>query len=310
MYNNKVEICGVDTSKLPVMKEKDKERLLKEVKSGNKSARDELINGNLRLVLSVVQRFSNRGENPDDLFQVGCIGLIKAIDNFDITQPVKFSTYAVPMRCTLGKKERNGHFKMAENRIKSRVSGTLLTVEYDSNDLCKGQKNDQVQQKKTRNSKWTDKTIREAIIRFIDEFGRPPKVKELDKYDWLPPHPSIKNRYNKQAGKWLLENYPPKRVNWKYSYEHYTPNDFRNMFIEEYTRLLPNSKLDYNKFRNQTTPSWQYIAKMLGVNTWVELKELCGVKTPRKRKGEHSFTVVSHILGVSEDVNKRSPYKR
>ena len=97
MYGNKVVICGVDTSKLPVMKEKDKERLLREVKSGSKTARDELINGNLRLVLSVVQRFSNRGENPDDLFQVGCIGLIKSIDNFDITQQVKFSTYAVPM---------------------------------------------------------------------------------------------------------------------------------------------------------------------------------------------------------------------
>ena len=97
MYANKVEICGVDTSKLPVMKEKDKERLLKEVKNGNKAARDELINGNLRLVLSVVQRFANRGENPDDLFQVGCIGLIKSIDNFDITQQVRFSTYAVPM---------------------------------------------------------------------------------------------------------------------------------------------------------------------------------------------------------------------
>ncbi len=97
MYINKVEICGVDTSKLPVMKEKDKERLLKEVKNGSKTAREQLINGNLRLVLSVVQRFANRGENPDDLFQVGCIGLIKAIDNFDITQPVKFSTYAVPM---------------------------------------------------------------------------------------------------------------------------------------------------------------------------------------------------------------------
>lgn len=97
MYGSKVEICGVDTSKLPVMKEKDKERLLKEAKSGSKVARDELINGNLRLVLSVVQRFSNRGENPDDLFQVGCIGLIKSIDNFDITQQVKFSTYAVPM---------------------------------------------------------------------------------------------------------------------------------------------------------------------------------------------------------------------
>lgn len=97
MYNNKVVICGVDTSKLPVLKEKEKERLLKDVKNGSKEARDELINGNLRLVLSVVQRFLNRGENPDDLFQVGCIGLIKSIDNFDITQDVRFSTYAVPM---------------------------------------------------------------------------------------------------------------------------------------------------------------------------------------------------------------------
>ncbi len=97
MYGNKVVICGVDTSNLPLLKEKDKERLLREVKSGNQTARDELINGNLRLVLSVVQRFANRGENPDDLFQVGCIGLIKSIDNFDINQQVKFSTYAVPM---------------------------------------------------------------------------------------------------------------------------------------------------------------------------------------------------------------------
>lgn len=97
MYNNKVFICGVDTSKLPVLKEKEKEKLLIEVKNGNKSAREELINGNLRLVLSVIQRFTGRGENLDDLFQVGCIGLIKSIDNFDVTQNVRFSTYAVPM---------------------------------------------------------------------------------------------------------------------------------------------------------------------------------------------------------------------
>lgn len=97
MYNNKVIICGVDTSKLPLLKEKEKEELLKKVKSGDKSARDKLINGNLRLVLSVIQRFTGRGENLDDLFQVGCIGLIKSIDNFDITQNVRFSTYAVPM---------------------------------------------------------------------------------------------------------------------------------------------------------------------------------------------------------------------
>lgn len=97
MYNNKVMICGVDTSKLPLLKEAEKEELLKKAKSGSKTAREELINGNLRLVLSVIQRFTGRGENLDDLFQVGCIGLIKSIDNFDITQKVRFSTYAVPM---------------------------------------------------------------------------------------------------------------------------------------------------------------------------------------------------------------------
>ena len=97
MYIGKVNVCGMDTSKLPVLKEKAKEELIRRVKAGDESARSELINGNLRLVLSVVQRFLGRGESPDDLFQVGCIGLIKSIDNFDVTQNVKFSTYAVPM---------------------------------------------------------------------------------------------------------------------------------------------------------------------------------------------------------------------
>ena len=97
MQYSKVEICGVNTAKLKVLKEKEKLELLKRIKEGDSRARDELINGNLRLVLSVIQRFVNRGENPDDLFQVGCIGLIKAIDNFDISQNVRFSTYAVPM---------------------------------------------------------------------------------------------------------------------------------------------------------------------------------------------------------------------
>lgn len=97
MQYTKVIICGVDTSKLPVLNESKKTELLKKAREGNKSAREELINGNLRLVLSVIKRFSSRGENPDDLFQIGCIGLIKAIDNFDISQNVRFSTYAVPM---------------------------------------------------------------------------------------------------------------------------------------------------------------------------------------------------------------------
>ncbi len=96
MYN-KVEICGVNTSTLTVLSESEKNRLLKLTKQGDKQARETLISGNLRLVLSVIQRFTQRGENLDDLFQVGCIGLIKSIDNFDISQNVRFSTYAVPM---------------------------------------------------------------------------------------------------------------------------------------------------------------------------------------------------------------------
>lgn len=96
--SGKVEICGVNTSKLVVLSEEKKTELLARVKKGDKDAREELINGNLKLVLSVIKRFSRRGENPDDLFQVGCIGLIKAIDNFDSeAYDVKFSSYAVPM---------------------------------------------------------------------------------------------------------------------------------------------------------------------------------------------------------------------
>ncbi len=94
---NKVEICGVNTSTLPILSKKEKDELFIKIKNGDKDARDIFIKGNLRLVLSVIQRFSNRGENPDDLFQVGCIGLIKAIDNFDTSVGVQFSTYAVPM---------------------------------------------------------------------------------------------------------------------------------------------------------------------------------------------------------------------
>jgi RNA polymerase sporulation-specific sigma factor len=97
MAVGKVEICGVDTSTLPVLTNERMRELFPLVHGGDQAAREEFIQGNLRLVLSVIQRFNNRGENVDDLFQVGCIGLIKALDNFDVTQNVRFSTYAVPM---------------------------------------------------------------------------------------------------------------------------------------------------------------------------------------------------------------------
>lgn len=101
---NKVEISGVNTAKLPVLTAEEKDELFNKIKNGDEEARKTFINGNLRLVLSVIQRFRGRGESADDLFQVGCVGLIKAIDNFDITQGVQFSTYAVPMIIRRSKK--------------------------------------------------------------------------------------------------------------------------------------------------------------------------------------------------------------
>lgn len=145
MQYNKVEICGVNTNKLKVLSEEEKLRLLRESKSGDERAREELIKGNLRLVLSVIQRFVGRGENPDDLFQVGCIGLIKAIDNFDIDLNCRFSTYAVPM--IIGELRR---YMRDNNAV--RVSRSIRDTAYRA------------------------MQVREALI---NELGREPKPEEI-----------------------------------------------------------------------------------------------------------------------------------
>lgn len=123
MMAYKVEICGVNTAKLPLLKNEEKEALFQRILQGDMQAREEYIKGNLRLVLSVIQRFSNSNENVDDLFQIGCIGLMKAIDNFDISQGVKFSTYAVPM--IIGEIRR---YLRDNNSI--RVSRSLRDIAY------------------------------------------------------------------------------------------------------------------------------------------------------------------------------------
>ena len=125
MYAGKVELCGVDTSQLPVLSETEKSALIRAARAGDAGARQKMIHGNLRLVLSVVQKFSNRGENPDDLFQVGCIGLIKAIDNFDPDLQVRFSTYGVPM--IVGEIRR---FLRDNNAV--RVSRSIRDLAYHS----------------------------------------------------------------------------------------------------------------------------------------------------------------------------------
>lgn len=139
MYLNKVEICGVNTSKLPVLSNDEKEALFDRIEKGDLSAREEFIQGNLRLVLSILQRFNNRGENADDLFQVGCIGLIKSIDNFDRSQNVKFSTYAVPM--IIGEIRR---YLRDNNSI--RVSRSLKDIAYKALQVKERLTNDMAQE--------------------------------------------------------------------------------------------------------------------------------------------------------------------
>ncbi len=152
LYYGKVDICGISTSQLPVLTEKEKTELLKKSKAGDRDAREKMINGNLRLVLSVVQKFAGRGENPDDLFQVGCIGLIKAIDNFDPALDVRFSTYGVPM--IIGEIRR---FLRDSNSV--RVSRSLRDTAYRA------------------------MQIKES---FINEHGREPKIEEIAKAMALP----------------------------------------------------------------------------------------------------------------------------
>lgn len=143
MYN-KVEICGVNTSSLKVLSESQKIELLKKMHEGDPTAREQLVNGNLRLVLSVIQRFTQRGENLDDLFQVGCIGLIKAIDNFDLSLDVRFSTYAVPM--IIGEIRR---YLRDNNSI--RISRSMRDVAYKAMQI----------KEKLTNDKLRDPTIEE-----------------------------------------------------------------------------------------------------------------------------------------------------
>ncbi len=131
MMTGKVKICGVNTSKLPILSADEKKELFPKIKAGDLGARDKFINGNLRLVLSIIGRFNNRGEYVDDLFQVGCIGLIKAIDNFDLSQNVQFSTYAVPM--IIGEIRR---YLRDNNSV--RVSRSLRDIAYKA--LCAKEK--------------------------------------------------------------------------------------------------------------------------------------------------------------------------
>lgn len=259
MYYNKVEICGIDTSKLKVLTEKEKTELLKLAKSGDNHARNELITGNLRLVLSVIQRFSNRGENPDDLFQVGCIGLMKAIDNFDTCHDVKFSTYAVPIVIEGGK--RKVFSTMTRKQALNQAIYILSQSEGNGEIIEKLQ--DLLEELPIIH--WSDKSIHDRVQQFIEDEGRNPTASDFRKKG-MPPHPVIKQKYKITLAEWLEQNYPTIKPSVEELKEKYT-----KQFIEDYNRIKPKSQEEFNQNRTKGTKGWQTVAKYHNVNSWRKL---------------------------------------
>ena len=146
---------------------------------------------------------------------------------------------------------------------------------------------------------WNDRKIREALNQYIMLFHHAPSVKDLDTTPSLPCHTIIANYYKMSAAKWLAENYPPKeygRRNRGQPYDNKYPDkeELKVLFRREFERINPSGSLTYNQMRSAGTPSWQYIAKRVGVKTWVSLKELCKVKQEQPRRGELAFTMTSH----------------
>ena len=196
----KVVICGVDTSGLPLLSSKEQEELMLKIKAGDERARERFITGNLRLVLSLVRRFWAKNANADDVFQAGCVGLIKAIDNFDISVGVKFSTYAVPI--TLARRNSEKEFQMTRKQA-ILVAKELFTAQNDTKAV---EKLEEVIAGMPF-VKWAEDTIKDCIEQFMVDFGRLPTVTDFGK-NGLPAHPVIKYIFNVPLHEWMTANFP------------------------------------------------------------------------------------------------------
>ena len=289
MIINKVEICGVNTAKLPLLSEKEKTELFVRIQNGDLSAREEFINGNLRLVLSIIQRFNNRGENADDLFQVGCIGLIKALDNFDTSHGVKFSTYAVPMNVIKSKKGTGEGFmtrKQALCKVLESVKDNNITAKIEEilEDMPL--------------TGWSERMIFDTIDQFVVDNGRVPTTTDF-KAKGLPPHTVIKLRFGVNLKEFLDRHYPPPRKLCDSSvYYTKTREEWLHNFKEQYERNKPSSAEGYNAARGKGTPSWGVIANMFGVSKWSEFLAFAEVPGYNKKRqvirGTVEFCVTSH----------------
>lgn len=256
----KVEICGVNTARLPTLSAGETRELLLRARSGDKRARESLIAGNLRLVLSVIQRFAARGENVDDLFQVGCVGLIKAVDNFDCEQhDVRFSTYGVPA---------NTGWRKAEKRFFTMTRKQALKLAVQA--LAENEEAVQVLHTMIDElplNRWTEEAIRDSVEQFILDHGMVPNTRDFKKRG-LPPHTVIRQRYGVNLKEWLDQNYPTEKTPLDELHAQATQE-----FIREYLRIQPVSAEDYNARRTHPSRGWYAIARYNHTRRWRILLE-------------------------------------
>ena len=282
MHSSKVEICGVNTSKLPVLKGDEKRSLFDKIQQGDEEAREKYIFGNLRLVLSIIQRFNRRGEYIDDIFQVGCIGLIKAIDNFDTSHGVQFSTYAVPMIDI-----RREYSK--ENLNMTRKQALCMALEVLTDDTAKAKVMEILDDMPFTG--WSERTIFDTIDQFIIDHGRIPTVTDFKKKG-LPPHPVVKLRFNMTLREFLDKHYPANKLCSSKVYFTETKEYWRDFFLADYHANKPCSAEEHNANRTNCTPSWQTIAKMFGVMKWVDWLNFCNI-IPYVNKREYNRNTVN-----------------
>lgn len=273
----KVEICGVNTAKLPVLKAAETRELLEKARGGDRAAREKLISGNLRLVLSVIQKFVGRGESMDDLFQVGCIGLIKAVDCFDLSQNVQFSTYGVPTVI---------EWRKAKRRLISMTRKQALALAIQV--LSENGQNEAAEILHKLSGElpffsWSEEAIRDAVEQFILEHGRVPTATDFKKRG-LPPHTVIKKRFGVTLQEWLNRYYPVVKP---------TEEEIRvkatDAFVKDYLRIRPKSADAFNAGRTPKSHCWYTVAVYNHTRSWrkllakLELPVYNNVETPRVR---------------------------
>ena len=281
----KVEICGVNTARLKTLTPKQMDALLMRVQEGDEEAKTVLIEGNLRLVLSVIQRFDKRGESPDDLFQVGCIGLIKAISNFDPTKNVRFSTYGVPMIV----ESRNTTKGVSTMTRKQAITKAIAALQQE------GGNEEAIRVLEELSGElpiihWSDTALRDTVDQFIADTGKIPTATDF-KRPGMPPYRVFMCNYGLTPTEWLQTNYP----------EHYpTQDDLKDLytkaFVEDYLRLQPASADDFNERRSDKTRGWRCVARYHHLGTWTSLIKHLGLPKFSDVKPERESSKVTVVV--------------